>query len=84
MTTAWRFFEVRGANLFEKTGDVAVMIIFICLTLAFLVGIPIRLAGWNGGGAQPVALLQCFTGIWLIYGAWAPSVNLALGYKRSI
>ena len=81
--TAWRFFEVREANFFEKTGDVAAMIIFICLMLAFLVGIPIRLAGWNGGGAQTVALFQCFNGNWLIYGPWAPSVNLALGYKRS-
>jgi hypothetical protein len=84
MTTAWVVFEVRDANSFGKTGDVAVMIIFIGLTWASFVGIPILLAGRNGGGPQLVALLQCLTGIWLIYCAWAPSVMLAHSYKRSI
>jgi len=60
------------------------MIIFIGLTLAFFVEIPIRLAGWNSGGTQLVGLLQCLTGIWLFYCTWAPSVRLALGYKREI
>jgi len=36
--------------------------------------------GWNSG-SRLVALLQCLTGIWLMYCTWAVTVNLALGYK---
>ena len=32
-------------------------------------------------GSRIVALLQCLTGIWLMYCTWAVTVNLALGYK---
>ena len=56
------------------------LIIFIGLTLIYLVKAPTRLAGWNAG-ARTVALLQCLTGIWLMYCTWAVTVNLALGYK---
>jgi hypothetical protein len=28
-----------------------------------------------------VALLQCLTGIWLMYCTWAVTVNIVLGYK---
>jgi len=59
------------------------MIIFIGLTLIYLVEAPTRLAGWNAG-SRIVALLQCLTGLWLMYCTWAVTVNLALGYKRWI
>jgi hypothetical protein len=48
--------------------------------LIYLVEVPTRLAAWNGG-SRLVALLQCLTGIWLMYCTWAVTVNLALGYK---
>ena len=56
------------------------LVAIIGLTLIYLVEIPERLAGWNGG-LQLVALLQCLTGIRLKYGTWAATVNLALGCK---
>jgi hypothetical protein len=47
------------------------------------VEIPTRLAQWHGG-SRLVALLQCLTGVWLMYCAWAVTVNLAFGYKAWI
>lgn len=70
MATAYLFVEVHRANMFGKTGDVAVMIIFIGLTLIFFVGIPIRLAGWNRGG------------IWLIYCAWLRGLDLSRSLRE--
>jgi hypothetical protein len=84
MVTTYHSAEVRGANLFGKTGDGPVMTTFIDYTLIYLLGIPMLLAGWNGGGTRLLALLQCLNGIWLIHRTWALSVNLALDYKRSI
>jgi hypothetical protein len=80
MAIAYLFVSVLGAYVFGKAGDVPVMIIFIGLTLIYLVEVPTRLAGWNGG-SRLVALFQCLTGIWLMYCTWAVTVNLALGYK---
>src|SRR5216683_3265053 len=80
MAIAYLFVSVLGAYVFGKAGDVPVMIIFIGLALIYLVEVPTRLAGWNGG-SRLVALLQCLTGIWLMYCTWAVTVNLALGYK---
>jgi hypothetical protein len=56
------------------------MMIFIGLTLIYLVEGLTRLAGWSAG-SRIGALLQCLTGIWLMYCTWAVTVNLALGYK---
>jgi hypothetical protein len=80
MAISYLFLSVLGAYVFAKAGDVPVMIIFIGLTLIYLVEVPTRLAGWTGG-ARVGALLQCVTGVWLMYCAWAVTVNLALGYK---
>ena len=66
--------------MFGHTGDAPLVIIFIGLTLIYLVEIPTRQAGWNGG-SRLVALMQCLTGIWLMYCTWAVTVNLALGDK---
>ena len=55
-------------------------IAIIGLALIYFVEVPTRLAGWKGG-LRLVALLQCLTGIWLMYCTWAVTVNLALGYK---
>jgi len=80
MAIAYLFVSALGTYVFGKAGDVPVMIIFIGLTLIYLVEAPTRLAGWNPG-SRIVALLQCLTGIWLMYCTWAVTVNLALGYK---
>jgi predicted molibdopterin-dependent oxidoreductase YjgC len=47
MAIAYLFISVLGAYVFGKAGDVPVMIIFIGLTLIYLVEVPTRLAGWN-------------------------------------
>jgi hypothetical protein len=80
MAIGYLFVSVLGAYVFGKAGDVPVMIIFIGLTLIYLVEVPTRLAGWNGG-TRLLALLQCLTGLWLMYCTWAVTVNLALGYR---
>ena len=80
MAIAYFFISALGTYVFGKAADIPVMIIFIGLTLIYLVEAPTRLAGWNGG-SRIVALLQCLTGIWLMYCTWAVTVNLALGYK---
>jgi hypothetical protein len=80
MAIAYLFISVLGAYVFGRAGDVPVMIIFIGLTLIYLVEVPTRLAGWTTGG-RLVALFQCLTGIWLMYCTWAVTVNTALGYK---
>jgi hypothetical protein len=80
MAIAYLFISVLGAFVFGRSGDIPVMIIFIGLTLIYLVEVPTRLAGWTTGG-RLVALFQCLTGIWLMYCTWAVTVNTALGYK---
>jgi hypothetical protein len=54
------------------------LLIFIGLTLIYLVVAPTRLAGWSAG-PRIVAMLQWLTGLWLMYCSWA--VTVALGYK---
>jgi hypothetical protein len=56
------------------------MIGFIGLTLIYLVEAATPLAAW-GAGSRIVTVLQCLTGVWLMYCTWAATVNLALGYK---
>jgi hypothetical protein len=80
MAIAYFFISALGTYVFGEAGDIPVMVIFIGLTLIYLVEAPTRLAAWNGG-SRIVALLQCLTGIWLMYCTWAVTVNLALGYK---
>ena len=80
MAIAYLFVSFLGAYVFGHARDVPVMIICIGLTLIYLVEVPTRLAGWSTA-ARLVALLQCLTGIWLMYSTWAVTVNIALGNK---
>jgi hypothetical protein len=80
MAISYLFVSILGAYVFGKAGDVPVLIVFIGLTLIYLVEIPTRLAGW-GPGSRLGPLFQCLTGVWLMYCTWAVTVNLALGYK---
>jgi len=43
------FVSVLGAYVFGHAGDVPVMIVFVGLTLIYLIEVPTRLAGWNAG-----------------------------------
>jgi len=65
MAIAYLFVSVLGAYVFGKSGDIPVMIVFIGLTLIYLVEVPTRLAAWNCG-SRLVALLRCLAGIWLM------------------
>jgi hypothetical protein len=80
MAVAYLFVSILGAYVFGKAGDIPVMIVFVGLTLIYLAEIPVHLASWRRG-ARLVALLQCLTGIWLMYCTWAITVNLTLGRK---
>ena len=80
MAIAFLFVSLLGSYIFAKAGDIPVMIIFIGLALIYAIEIPTRLASWSGGG-RVVGLLQCLTGIWLMYCTYAITVDLALGYK---
>src|SRR6202040_1398923 len=80
MAIAYLFVSVLGAYVFCRAGDIPVMIIFIGLTLIYLVEVPTRLAGWSAGG-RLFALFQCLTRIWLIYFTCEVTLNIALGYK---
>jgi hypothetical protein len=80
MAISYLFVSVLGSYEFGKAGDVPVMIVFIGLTLIYLVEIPTRLAAWSPG-LRLGPLFQCLTGAWLMYCTWAVTVNLALGCK---
>ena len=55
----------RRRDVFLRAGDTTVMLIFIGLTLIYLVEIPTRFLSWTTGG-RLVGLLQLATGIWLM------------------
>ena len=57
-----------------------VMVIFLGLTLIYLVEIPTRFLSWSTGG-RIVGLLQLVTGIWLMYCTYTTAIHLALGSK---
>jgi hypothetical protein len=80
MAIAFFFISVLGTYVFGKAGDIPVMIVFVGLTLNYLVEILTQLAGWSGG-SRIGGLIKCLTGIWLMYCTWAVTVNTALGYK---
>ena len=54
------------------------MLIFVGLTLIYLVEIPTRFFSWNTGG-RLVGLLQLVTGIWLMYCTYTTTIHLAVG-----
>jgi len=77
---AFLFLSVLGVDVFFKAGDTTVMLIFVGLTLIYLVEIPTRFLSWSTGG-RLVGLLQLATGIWLMYCTYATVIRLAVGGK---
>jgi hypothetical protein len=78
MAIAFLWISILGAQVFERAGDIPVMIIFVGLTLIYATEIPVRLFSWQSG-ARLVGLFQVLTGIWLMYCTYAITVDLALG-----
>jgi hypothetical protein len=73
---AFLFLSALGVEVFLRAGDTSVMVIFIGLTLIYLVEIPTRFLSW-AAGARIVGLLQLATGIWLMYCTYATVIRLA-------
>src|SRR5258705_13094563 len=51
MAIAFLFLSILGVDVFRRSGDIPVMIIFVGLTLIYATEIPTRLLSWNLGGA---------------------------------
>jgi hypothetical protein len=83
MAIAFLFLSILGAYVFQRAGDIPVMIIFVGLTLIYATEIPTRLFSWSPGG-RLTGLFQFVTGIWLLYCTYAITVNQALGAKAWI
>jgi hypothetical protein len=83
MAIAFLFLSLLGVDVFRRSGDIPVMIVFVGLTLIYATEIPTRLLSWNSG-ARVTGLFQFITGIWLMYCTYAMTVNLALGAKTWI
>jgi hypothetical protein len=77
---AFLFLSVLGVDVFFRAGDIPVTLIFVGLTLIYLVEIPTRFLSWHAGG-RLVGLLQLVTGIWLMYCTYTTAIHLALGSK---
>jgi hypothetical protein len=75
---AFLFLSVLGVDVFRRAGDTTVMLIFVGLTLIYLVEIPTRFLSWQTGG-RLVGLLQLITGVWLMYCTYTTATHLALG-----
>ena len=83
MAIAFLFLSILGVDVFGRAGDIPVMLIFVGLTLIYVVEIPTRLLGWNLG-SRLIGLFQVLTGLWLMYCTYAITVDLALGAKAWI
>jgi hypothetical protein len=77
---AFLFLSVLGAYVFFRAGDTTVMLIFVGLTLIYLVEIPTRFLSWATGG-RVVGLLQLATAIWLMYCTYSTVIRLAVDGK---
>src|SRR2546426_7568183 len=75
---AFLFLSALGVDVFLRAGDMPVMVIFVGLTLIYLVEIPTRFFSWRLGG-RLVGLLQVVTGVWLMYCTYSTAIRLALG-----
>jgi hypothetical protein len=75
---AFLFLSVLGADVFLRAGDRQVMLIFVGLTLIYLIEVPTRFLSWKAGG-RLVGLLQLATGVWLMYCTYDTVIHLALG-----
>jgi hypothetical protein len=79
MAIAFLFLSALGVDIFFRAGDRTVMLIFVGLTLIYLVEIPTRFFSWRAGG-RLVGLFQLATGVWLMYCTYATAIQLALGH----
>jgi hypothetical protein len=80
MAIAFLFLSALGVDVFFHAGDMPVMLIFVGLTLIYLVEIPTRFLSWSTGG-RLVGLLQLVTGVWLMYCTYTTAIHLALGSR---
>jgi hypothetical protein len=78
ITIAFLFLSALGVDVFFHAGDMPVMLIFVGLTLIYLVEIPTRFLSWNTGG-RVVGLLHLVVAIWLMYCTYTTAIHLALG-----
>jgi hypothetical protein len=78
MAIALMFLSILGVDVFRRSGDIPVMIIFVGLTLIYATEIPTHLLSWNPGG-RVIGFFQFITGIWLMYCTYAMTVDLTLG-----
>ena len=49
MAIAFLFLSILGVDVFRRSGDIPVMIIFVGLTLIYATEVPTRLLGWQSG-----------------------------------
>jgi hypothetical protein len=78
MAIPFTFISLLGVLVFALAGDIPVAILFVGLTLIYLVEIPTRFGAF-ARGARVVGLVQFVTGIWLMYLTYGVVFNLALG-----
>ena len=67
-----------GVDVFFHAGDRPVTLVFLGLTMIYLIEIPTRFLSWSTGG-RLVGLFQVITGIWLLYCTYSTVTHLALG-----
>jgi hypothetical protein len=78
MAIAFFFLSLLGVIVFFAAGDIPVAIVFIGLSLIYLMEAPTRFGVFPAGG-RLVGLWQVLTGIWLLYMTWAVALNLSIG-----
>lgn len=79
MGIAFGLISLLGAIVFYGAGDVPVGILFTGLVLIYLFEISARFTG-SELYERGVSTFQVLTGIWLLYLAYAATVNTALGW----
>ncbi len=78
MAITFLVISILGTVSFFLAGDIPVVILFIGLSLIYLVEIPARFLG-SAGLSRIVGLIQFLTGIWLMYLTVATVLNIANG-----
>ena len=72
-----------GVDVCFRAGDMRVMLLFVGLTLIYLIEIPTRFLSWRLGG-RLVGLVQLVTGVWLMYLTYWTAINIALRATRPV
>jgi hypothetical protein len=80
MAIAFLFLSILGVDVFWRSADIPVMMVFAGLTAIYATEVPTRLLSWNSG-TRLTGLFQFVIGVWLMYCTYAMTVNLALGAK---